>query len=740
MIKLHFEKLYNHNRNGEPCNVAIPFKKGALTDTSNVVVTNGSKPVLTQCKPTARWEDNSIKWLLVNFLADLPANKSADYFCDISCKKNDNIGTVAVKAQTNGTKAAIQTGAITINLAKAGSKNIFESIITPQGQYDSNCFDGPYLTDKNNSRYTAVVGEQGWELIESGPVRAIAETKGKHCDKNGNTLFDYVLRIIAFAGKEWVKAEYQIISREKEDIEIKALEFAIKCSDGSADDVATAVANSNYTTEVVHGKGAEKISKLIDSEMLVYEANEHIPEVFYGTLFADWKNSQKGVAATIYQAHQNFPKAVAADGSGIIISIVPECGDKVVLRSGMARTQRFLLHFHSADTSLKEIGAVSERFQMPDKPMLEPDVFEQSGALENVFVHNRKPEIERYLISKADGRAKAYGMLNWGDAPDMGYTLQGRANGKIVWTNNEYDFPHAAMLMYARTGTRRFLDYMLVAAEHWYDVDVCHYSENPLYMGGQWEHCGGHTHLRVVCSHQWVEGLFDYYHITGERTAYQTAIGIGENILRLLETPMFQQKGEINARETGWALRSLVALYKETNDKKWLEKCDWIVGHFEDWKKEYGGWLSPYTDNTSIRVVFMIAIAACSLMRYYRVKPQEKLKTMILEAIDDVIENCILENGLFLYKELPSLSRLGTNTIILEALAIAYEFTGDIKYLEVGMPTFEVNIKASGGGDVPKRKQEDAVITGGAGPKGFAQAFYPVTVFYKAATENGLIK
>ena len=49
-----------------------------------------------------------------------------------------------------------------------------------------------------------------------------------------------------------------------------------------------------------------------------------------------------------------------------------------------------------------------------------------------------------------------------------------------------------------------------------------------------------------------------------------------------------------------------------------------------------------------------------------------------------------MELGVFYYKELPSLSRLGTNTIVLEALTIAYELTGDEKYLSYGMSTFEI--------------------------------------------------
>ena len=250
------------------------------------------------------------------------------------------------------------------------------------------------------------------------------------------------------------------------------------------------------------------------------------------------------------------------------------------------------------------------------------------------------------------------------------------------------------------------------------------------------------THVRgeVEPSHEWVEGLLDYYHQTGEHSAYETAIGIGKNVLRQLQQPKYQQKGGINARETGWALRTLVALYKETCDEQWLDPAETIVQHFEAWKEEYGGWLAHYTDHTIIRIPFMIAVAVGSLMRFYRIRPQEKIKVVILDAVTDMVENCILENGLFYYKELPSLRRMGNNTLVLEALADAYELTGNVTFIEKGLATFykeTMNGETYSVGE--KQVVRDAVILKGPGPKGFAQSFYPIVLFYRVAIKAGII-
>ncbi|MBR3102787.1 MAG: hypothetical protein IKH46_03085, partial [Lachnospiraceae bacterium] len=613
----------------------------------------------------------------------------------------------------------------------------------------------------------------------------------------------FELKLTAYAGKPWVEVSYRLINETSDPLHVASLVFALKKEDNSpgaeallsslaedrrtvplsakekGDSVGegsltaganptegplyettgikylpeiekrldlrkgrTCVGSSNYKTNFRIGDGIA-VERVVDAKHLAGEANEHFAEVFYGTFFTDYTDEAGGVCATIFQAQQNYPKAVKADRDGIYVMLVPEDVDRVEMQSGMSREQRFLLHFHEAQESLTEIDNRSLIYQMPDKAWIDPEVFKAAGVMPDIFVDREQihAEVEIGLISKADAHGRSYGMLNFGDAPDMNYTRQGRGKGRLVWTNNEYDYPHACALLYARTGERRFLDYMIAAGSHWMDVDVCHYSKDPLLLGGQWEHTAGHcVDGCMVCSHEWVEGLLDYYHFTGDERALETALGIGENVRRLLETPMYQVSGESNARETGWALRTLTALYIETNDPKWVEKGEWIVGHFKEWTEGYGEWIAPYTDNTLIRTGFMISVAVGSLMRYYRVFPSEELKDLIMGAVDDLLENCLMANGLFYYKELPSLNRLGNNTLLLEAMTVGYELTGDTKYLEAGRTTFWSNIRdVSGAALGDKRIVEDAVIVNGGPTKSFAQSCVPLSVYYKAIADAGML-
>lgn len=742
MIDINFEKLYKAPRINEPCSIAIPFKKGELSDLSNIAILDSSNtPATFQVAITSKWDDGSVRWLFLRFFANLNGNAKTTYYFDKNYYANNVIpndnsinNNILIKPTSNN-GLLIDTHTLKIELSTLPNL-LFKQINHLTTTYDSACFSSPLLNINDNDSCDFKI--DNYNIVENGSVCTIVVGNGFHISSKGIKLRCEV-KFTFFNNKEYFELGYRLFNTTDDPIKINSL--IIKYNNISPN-VQSCVATSNYATKYDTSANGELVSKIIDSDYLIYDANEHLAETFYGTFFADVTSNQDnfGIAITHHQAYQNFPKGFNASSKGIDIMIIPENVTNITFQSGMSRQQKMLFHFHDTNTSLAEIDRVSTIYQMPDRPYIDKMYYRDANVFENIYYDNENPTFESHILAKADSHARCYGLLNWGDAPDPGYTSQGRGHGNVVWTNNEYDYPHQATLLYTRTGIRRYLDYLLISAEHWIDVDICHYSKDPLIIDGQWMHTNNHClDSKIVCSHQWVEGLLDYYHFTGDKYAYDCAINIGNNIMRLLDTDTFKQKGEISARETGWALRSMVALYKETFDNAWLSKCDWIVGHFKEWEETYGHWLSPYMDTVTIRVPFMISIAACSLMRYYRVNHDENLKQLILRQIDDLIENCYTSMGVFYYKELPSLSRLGNNTIILEALTYAYELSGDKKYLTYGICTFNNAISSNKGSGGAKKAINDTVIIPGPGTKTFAQSHLPLTIYYKALCDANML-
>ncbi len=785
-MNIYFPRLYRQERIAEPCQISIPFARGAFREGMRLRITENGREIPLQVRPLSRYGDGSVRFLLARFQVNLPGNRGLTLRAETEEGEQARIDGIQVHREPDGLRVDGGEGGLRFVLReKSGS--LVESLDDGRKHYAREQFVGPRL--KDGAGETFLPCYETWRVDEEGPLVTVLRGEGTlRSEKTPNPaeVLRFETKITVCAGKPWMETAFRLINSTSASLHAASFVFALMGEGKVFDDslrargtsegeggaaagrtpreaeicqatgwsqlgemdrrfadspVRCCVGQSNYKTSFALSAGTA-VEKVVDTASLMAEANEHYIEVFYGTFFADRTQRDGGVCATVFQAQQNYPKAVKSDESGVYVMLVPEGIEKVVFESGMSREQRFQLHFHDAREPIAEIDNRSLIYQMPDRPWLDPEVYRDAGVCPDIFVDAEKmnPEVEIALLNSCDAHSRSFGMLNFGDAPDMNYTRQGRGKGMLVWTNNEYDFPHACALLYMRTGERRFLDYTIAAGNHWMDVDVCHYSQDPLRIGGQWEHCRRHVlDSTMACSHEWVEGLLDLYHLTGDNRAMETAIGIGENVLRLLETPAYQTRGESNARETGWALRSLTALYVETGDPRWLEKAEWIVDNFQAWRDEYGGWVAAYTDNTQIHTPFMIAVAMGSMYRYYEVFPTERVRQLLLDAADDLLESSMTPYGLFIYKELPSLNRLGSNTLVLEALTIAWKLSGNAEYLRRGMISFRQDIRAPHRPVGKKTVMEGTVILDNESPKSFAQSFIPLSVFYKAATDAGIM-
>ena len=114
MVDIFFDKLYRYPRINECVSIAVPFAKGELYNTDNISIVQNKRKCIIQPKVTAEYDDGSIKYLFVDFMADLPANKLAKAVLTTTkqelanliedgqseCAKQD--GTVSVTPVNNG--------------------------------------------------------------------------------------------------------------------------------------------------------------------------------------------------------------------------------------------------------------------------------------------------------------------------------------------------------------------------------------------------------------------------------------------------------------------------------------------------------------------------------------------------------------------------------------------------------------------------------------------------------------
>jgi len=743
MVELRFEKLSKYDRRAESVSVAFPFPKGQLLDPSQLQILDGDELLFTQKHVTARWDDGSVKWLLVHFQVDLPGNASKTISAILNGEKAEaSLPAQHVRVTETDEGVTVNTGPLELKVRKSGFDLFHEAFFEGQRIGLPGFISGFYVVERDGKRYTTAEDEAEVAVEETGPMRGVVVVSGKHrCGTE--TFLDYRVRIIAYAGKPYVEVEYQFINRERKRA-VSLGEVGLKVQMEPAGEPHLAIGEGYYGTHIE--KSSEALETCINAETIMWQSNEHIEECYYGDFWADFTDERSGVAVSIYQAHQNFPKALRVDRQGVTVSLYPSTEEAVEILQGVAKTHRIMFHFHKPSFDLEEVSSRSLQFQLPDQATLPERWYAEAGVWpERVFPNRLCRRMELFLVDLIESRSKGLGMLSFGDGPEAGYTEQGRGRGEIVWSNNEYDPPHVLFMQYARTGERRFRSIAEAAAQHWIDVDFCHFSEDPLREGGQVIHSARHVTGGVTISHEWVEGLLDFYHFTGKREALEKALAIGENIMRHLRSPTFQRLGYFQARDTGWALLALLALYRETYDKRYLEVSKEIVKSFLEWKEKFGTFLAPYTNHTQIRVPFMITIAANSLMRYYWITNDERVKKTIIEVTDDLIEHAVMRGGIVYYKELPSLQARGATPHLLETLSYAYELTRDQKYLKTALHQLEYMLdRGSRRGGIPGRKEikGDSIVKGYGLPGpgfAFASSFISLLTLYYSTSENGLL-
>lgn len=765
MKTIVFETVGKYNEVQVPVCVSVPFAKGNLCEAELDLCTiyDQTRSYVTQKKVVSRYPDGSIRYVLVCFLADFQANSNAVFKFGITDQATQTGPVVSLVSNPDGS-LSLSTQTLDVVLSPAG-KGLFSKIQYGILSLSSTDLEGLCLYDENGSKYTAEVGEDGWQVVESGPVRAIIRTRGRHVAEDGSSFMDYCCTLTFHAGSSVIRCAHQIINTEKSRIEKKnhlvltndqaglkydtaypfemlsGAEFKIHLpKKAGRKDILT----SSFNTHADCVGPEETISRLISADTVVETANEMFPEVLFSVFAAHYEMPECSLTGSLYQAYQNFPKALMMDESSITLSLYPRQYSPLKLGQGVAKTLRFDLLFSPKGTSASELMDTLLMLEMgPCGACSTQDYIDAKVFGKEVSTLRHFPT-ERFLYRFIDSRAKGLGILNFGDCPEWEYVKQGRSKGVDIWINNEYDMPHNFAVMFARTGDRRYFDYMVAAVRHWMDVDFCHFSEEPYHKGLLYTHSVEHISGQPVPSHQWVEGFLDYYHLTGDMQGLETALEIGESLLSLIKLPIYNRPGQIEPREIGWALRALLSLYQETGEEKYLSACTPIVTTYVKWAELFGSWSSPYPENYLDRVPFMMHVGLVGLYSYYRLCGGEDVKKTLLVVINDILSECLdTRLNMFLGKQHPSIRYQNLNGMVLESLEIGYELTSDVNYLKKGLGMFSWITRENQPPiyDFSKIKRDDFTVIYNCpvGPKRCAQTLIPLLRYYTAAMEENLL-
>lgn len=257
---------------GAPFLLGVPFPQGALGSVANIRVVQDGKEAPTQAEWAACWPDGTVRWALVQFLADCPADATATVSLEYGSDVRSGLDPSGPMLRHEGDLMVVNTGPLEAVIDRRRF-NLFRELSLDKNRDGAFSMDeqligtqiegGLYLVDAEGKEYaSAREGPNGARapsgpgpdtsatndvasysappeisIEENGPVRAVVKVRGHHVAEDGSKLFEYIVRLMFYRGHSFVRIFHTFgndnVGQKMTDIAQMGIRLPLTCSDGS---------------------------------------------------------------------------------------------------------------------------------------------------------------------------------------------------------------------------------------------------------------------------------------------------------------------------------------------------------------------------------------------------------------------------------------------------------------------------------------------------------------------------
>jgi len=726
-VPLYVENKLNVLIEKWPVTFGIPFPKGTLTSPENVRVLNPiGEEVPIQVSVLGEWPDGSIKWLLVDFQADVKPMSQAEYKLEFGraiLRKEKKLGVIV---NQKGSIIEVVTGPLKLVIDPAEPyfpgrvwlDQDGDGIFSPDEELTEPILEGTMeLIDAYGKVYNNLKGPCRAEIEEEGPLRVVVKVVGEHQAEDGSRLFNYVTRIHAYAGKSFIRVFHTWENDYLDDDFIRIRSLILKTPLRLQNPFCILLGDGVYQSN-----NNPTLFQSLDDDYTIVEEGIIRDRGKRAKGLIDLSDRRWGLTVVVRDFWQNYPKSLGSDANTIIVGICPplprqlyppiaDLEDKLYyyllngeykLKQGISKTHELLYYFHKGNFKAANAEVYAEFLREPIIVRAPPLWYRDSKALGDFAVANRErfqnyeeninKAFDRYLKNREDGRE--YGMLNFGDWwGERGFD----------WGNMEYDTPQAFILQYIRSGDSRFFKAAEEAARHYMDVDTVHHSRDRKRVGMVYAHClchvgdyypdnyrkGAISSGLGTISHTWIDGLLDYYFLTGYRRSFEVAKKIADRYASYYTV----NYDFTNCRNPGWHLILTTAMYNATYDEFYLNAAKIIVRRvLERQTPNVGGWLRQMMPGHCHCIPrhrgnagFMVGILLSGLKRYHEITGDKSVADSIVKGADFLINDMWIPNlKCFRYTSCPKSEAAPLlNSLILEGISYAHRLSGKERFKDI---------------------------------------------------------
>lgn len=457
-----------------PVTSGIPLSEGmGVVDAAELgIFDSKGAPLPAQFRVLSRWSGavggrSPVKWVLADFQADVPANRTSSYCLKKVSRQPQTPGISVVETQKAVT---VDTGAAVFVISKERF-NIFEKV-TLAGEtsvlVDGAAGGGALITREQGS-FSTGFDAPDVTVEEEGPMRTVVRVSGRFRDHKGrvftggdarmywpeknvtplpeNYPITYTARIHAYRGKAYARLVYTLENNGN------TISYAFPVNDafidGSYLSIVPAfgpdirVTASSYSSQVMKEGGAFSLyqghalnDQKDEAANFTYDIRRNGQRESGGKRsegWVDFSSEGGGVAVGVRDFWQRYPKSIEYANGSVRIGLLPEenavrektgyfshySNGNYYFSGGWHMTDEVYLFFHGKGANVDEVSSTMARLGKPLYAACEPAWYAESKAWGLIAPYGFRPgepamkkAIERYEAFQRmfiDGSAEAMG-------------------------------------------------------------------------------------------------------------------------------------------------------------------------------------------------------------------------------------------------------------------------------------------------------------------------------------------
>ncbi|MCJ7745931.1 MAG: hypothetical protein MUP40_06565, partial [Actinobacteria bacterium] len=392
-------------RHSEPVTSGVPLAQSpGIKSTDGFAVTDSAgRAVPAQFQVTSRWggspenRELPVRWLLVDFQADVAANGTATYYLSQGGPGNP-VPDVLNVTRNDGDYLEVSTGPARFSFSKHRFK-IFDSVfvgdsqvVSPGGQ------SGIEALGASGDRFNSSAAPSEVVLETDGPLRKTVRIGGSITGGAGS-LLDYTARISLFANSTSSRVQFTVTNRREPAVsEGQPQCWDIGCPNSAVFDDLTLVLDCEPGGgEMLRLGGAGGSFEVAPGSLEVYQdssgsdnwqkhrGNNPRPQSYVSfqgfkvirngaevasgkqaSPYLDCSGSTGGLAVTTREFWQNYPKALRGSSGRLEVSLFPsEYAGLYSFRPGEQKTHEVTCFFHGPGFDPGSVEAMAKGCQEP---------------------------------------------------------------------------------------------------------------------------------------------------------------------------------------------------------------------------------------------------------------------------------------------------------------------------------------------------------------------------------------